>query len=93
MEKMHYNIAGLNEQEVIASRSAHGHNALKGKKDNGFLRAIKDLAKEPMFILLLAASVIYFIGGQKAEGIFMAISIVLVASGTMMTRKSTVMKL
>ena len=79
MEKMHYNIAGLNEQEVIASRSAHGHNALKGKKDNGFLRAIKDLAKEPMFILLLAASVIYFIGGQKAEGIFMAISIVLVA--------------
>ena len=79
MEKIHYNIAGLNEQEVIASRSTHGHNAIKGKKDNVFLRAIKDLAKEPMFILLLAASVIYFIGGQKAEGIFMAISIVLVA--------------
>ncbi len=72
-------IAGLKENEVLASRSAHGVNIITEKKENGILRAVKDLAKEPMFILLLAASVIYFIGGQKAEGIFMAISIVLVA--------------
>ncbi len=79
MDIMHHGIEGLNEKEVIASRNTHGSNLVREKKENGFLKAIKDLAKDPMFILLLAASVIYFISGQKAEGIFMAVSIVLVA--------------
>jgi len=79
MDQVNYGINGLKEMEVMASRDAHGPNIVIQKKENGFFRAVKDLGSEPMFILLLAASVIYFIGGQKSEGIFMAISIVLVA--------------
>ncbi len=79
MDNMYIGIEGLQEHEVVASREANGANVLKTKKENEFVRAVRDLAHEPMFILLLVAAVIYFVSGQEAEGIFMAVSIVIVA--------------
>ncbi|MBC6489719.1 cation-translocating P-type ATPase [Flavihumibacter stibioxidans] len=71
--------SGLTDQEVLESREKYGSNIIAGKKENPVVRAISDLAKEPMVLLLMAAAAIYFISGDTGEGIFMAVSIVLVS--------------
>ncbi len=75
-----FNISGLSASEVIDSRQAHGQNLMAFKEENGFLDAIKSLAKEPMVSLLLVASIIYFISGKTGDGIFLASAILLVAT-------------
>jgi Ca2+-transporting ATPase len=75
-----FDIIGLSQQEVLAAREKFGGNSLDYKKENGFLEAAKSLVKEPMVILLLVASVIYFISGDIGDGIFLASAIVLVAT-------------
>ncbi|MFA6086949.1 cation-translocating P-type ATPase [Mucilaginibacter sp.] len=79
MTANNFNIQGLNDREVIAARSKYGANSLSFKKENGFTDALKGLAKEPMVILLLVTSCIYFISGKAGDGIFLASAIVLVA--------------
>ena len=79
MPANNFNIQGLTSEQVFAARQKYGYNRLNYKKENGFLDAIKSLAKEPMIILLLVASAIYFISGKTGDGIFMSSAIVLVA--------------
>jgi len=74
-----YNITGLTTEQVIFARGKFGKNKLEYKKENGFLDAIKTLAKEPMVILLLVASLIYFISGETGDAIFLASAIILVS--------------
>lgn len=73
-------IVGLTDEEVDASRKRNGSNAMVFKTEHPILNAIKGLIKEPMVLLLLVASVIYFISGKTGDGIFLAASIVLVAA-------------
>lgn len=73
-------IKGLTDEEVEASRTINGSNELHYKKENGFLDAIKSLAKEPMVLLLLIASIIYFVSGKTGDGLFLASAIILVAT-------------
>jgi Ca2+-transporting ATPase len=80
MSAENFNIQGLNEDEVAKSRERFGYNRLSHKQENGFFTALRSIAKEPMVILLLAASSIYFIGGKTGDGIFMASAIVVVAT-------------
>jgi P-type Ca2+ transporter type 2C len=75
-----FNIQGLTDEQVLAARTKYGSNRLAYKKENGFLDALKSLAKEPMVVLLLVASTIYFISGNTGDGIFLAAAIVLVAT-------------
>lgn len=79
MLKNNHQITGLTNQQVIDSRAQFGSNALKYKKENGLLDALKSLIKEPMIILLLASSSIYFIIGDLGDGIFLASAIILVS--------------
>ena len=79
MAANNFNIQGLSDREVIAARSKYGTNNLSFKKENGFADALKGLVKEPMVILLLVTSCIYFISGNAGDGIFLASAIVLVA--------------
>ncbi len=71
---------GLSAEKVIEARNEFGTNNLRYKKENRFIDALKSLAKEPMVILLLAASCIYFISGNTGDGIFLASAIVLVVT-------------
>ncbi|MGB5462458.1 MAG: cation-translocating P-type ATPase [Aureibaculum sp.] len=75
-----FGINGLNDEAVLKSRSIHGKNRLVYKKESGIISALKGIAKEPMIILLLVASSIYFISGNIGDGIFLAIAIALVGS-------------
>jgi Ca2+-transporting ATPase len=80
MPANHFNINGLTKEQVIKARETYGNNELQYKKENGFLDALKGLAKEPMVVLLLVTSVIYFISGKTGDGIFLASAIVLVST-------------
>lgn len=80
MDQKYFGLKGLTLQEVQQSRKNHGSNSIKFKKENKIIMALKDLVKEPMIILLLIAASIYFISGNIGDGIFMAASIILVAT-------------
>lgn len=74
-----YNTQGLTDAQVLAAREKFGANQLTYKKRNRFLEAVVGLIKEPMIILLLVTSSIYFISGKVGDGIFLASAIVLVS--------------
>lgn len=80
MSIANFDIQGLTDTEVLASRKKFGSNVLESKKKNHFLEAIKGLAKEPMVILLLVAATLYFFTGNTGDGIFLAAAILLVAA-------------
>lgn len=80
MSSNNFNIQGLTSEEVINARKKFGKNTLTYKKDNDIVDAIKSLAKEPMIILLLAASLIYYVSGQIDDGIFLSSAIIIVSA-------------
>lgn len=73
------NTTGLTAAEVTASRQQHGGNNLEMKEDRVLLQVLKEVVLEPMFIILLAACIIYFVVGQYQEGIIMLVAIFIVA--------------
>lgn len=72
------NITGLSDLEVLESAKKFGTNSVEHQKKNHFLNSILDIVKEPMFLLLLTATSIYFITGDYGDGIFMTFAIVFV---------------
>lgn len=70
---------GLTTEQVTESRLKNGSNTLEMQEDRVFLNVLKEVVLEPMFILLLAACIIYFAVGQYKEGIIMLVSIFIVA--------------
>ena len=80
MSENNFNIKGLTDEEVSISRKKNGYNILTYKKENGFLEVLKSLVKEPMLILLLVATSIYFFTGDIGDGIFMLSAIMLVSA-------------
>jgi Ca2+-transporting ATPase len=71
-----YNIEGLSNAQVLASRKKYGKNQLDYKKENRFLNALFRIVKDPMVILLIIASTIYFINGKTGDGIFLSCAII-----------------
>ena len=80
MSENNFNTKGLTDEEVSISRKKNGYNILTYKKENGFLEVLKSLVKEPMLILLLVATSIYFFTGDIGDGIFMLSAIMLVSA-------------
>jgi len=75
-----FGINGLTSEQVKLARIKYGQNKLVYGKENGFFTSLKSLIKEPMVVLLLIASFLYFMSGNKADGIFLASAIVLVST-------------
>ena len=70
-------IVGLTSIEVEQSRTANGRNEITSGR-SPVIEIIADLVKEPMLILLVVASIIYFITGNTSEGFFMVAAIIIV---------------
>lgn len=71
---------GLTTTEVIQSRSKNGSNYLDHQKKNSLITSLVEISKEPMFLLLITVTSIYFITGDYGNGIFMAVAIALVTT-------------
>jgi P-type Ca2+ transporter type 2C len=80
MTPSNHSLRGLSTEEVVQSRKKNGVNSLKHQNKNLFLVSLIEMVKEPMFILLLVATSIYFITGEYSNGIFMTIAILLVST-------------
>ena len=80
MSKLNHLIQGLSDEEVIQSRQKNGFNSLDHQDKNYFLASLIEMIKEPMFLLLLTATSIYFITGKYGDGIFMTLAIILISA-------------
>ena len=74
-----FHIKGLTEEQIIESRKKFGTNQLSFKKHNGFIDALFSIFKEPMVILLLVASSIYFMSGKTGDGFFLLSATILLS--------------
>jgi P-type Ca2+ transporter type 2C len=72
--------SGLTEEEVKNSRKKFGSNKIENSSKGPFWHSLKDAVTEPMFILLVAAAVIYFILGEFSDAWFMSGAIILVSA-------------
>ena len=77
MVSNNFNINGLTSEQVLVARNKYGINQLAYKKENKFFNAILKFVKDPMILLLLIASSIYFISGKTEDGIFLSSAIIL----------------
>lgn len=68
---------GLRQSDIPGLQAQYGRNTLK-KKQQGFWILIKEIIGEPMFLLLLAACIIYLIIGQFRECLMTVVAIILV---------------
>lgn len=80
MASKYFNISGLTNDQVIQAREQFGKNKLNYKKENTLFDILIRIVKEPMTILLLVASTLYFISGEIGNGIFMAVAVLFIAS-------------
>ncbi|MEA4974073.1 MAG: cation-translocating P-type ATPase [Candidatus Metalachnospira sp.] len=70
------NMAGLTTAEAKQRQLQYGKNELTPKKKGNFFKELLHILCEPMFILLIAAAVIYFILGEPRDGSIMLIFVI-----------------
>lgn len=67
---------GLSSMEVKELQEKYGKNELSLEKHKPFIFKIFEILCEPMFVLLIIASLIYFILGEPRDGIIMLIFVI-----------------
>lgn len=70
---------GLSDQEVNTNRKSFGSNKVGGKTQNPIWEILLEIIKEPLFIILIVTSAIYFTLRETTEGIIMLVAIGLVS--------------
>ncbi len=69
---------GLSSNTIGPLREQHGFNELPSSKPKTILTIALEVVKEPMFILLIACSVLYMIIGDYTEGFIMLSTILII---------------
>jgi Ca2+-transporting ATPase len=80
MERSIQSIAGLSSSEVENLQMQWGKNRLKSTSRHGIVFIMGQTVKEPMFLLLLGATFLYFLLGEYGEGMLMLVAMALVAA-------------
>jgi Ca2+-transporting ATPase len=75
-----FNFKGLTEAEVIISREKNGRNSIEDQNSGYFWVSLKEIVLEPMFLLLLATSTIYFLLREFSEGLFLLGAIIIISA-------------
>lgn len=73
MTEKRKNTLGLSTKEAKERLEKYGRNELVPQKKESFFKKLIHIICEPMFLLLLAAAVIYFILGEPRDGAIMLI--------------------
>jgi P-type Ca2+ transporter type 2C len=71
---------GLSSSAIPVLRQQYGENKFEKGHQRRLWHILWDIAKEPMFLLLLAACTLYFILGKTSEGMMMLAAILFVAA-------------
>ncbi|MBN8587887.1 MAG: cation-translocating P-type ATPase [Rhodothermia bacterium] len=77
--KQAYQFQGLTKHKVATSRAEFGPNILVEEEKNTLVQVLKEVASEPMFMILIGAAIIYFLLGEVEEGIIMMVALALVS--------------
>ncbi|MGM9509312.1 cation-translocating P-type ATPase [Larkinella sp. GY13] len=72
-------LQGLTDDAIAQSRAEQGRNVLTTDSRSGLFATVREVATEPMFILLVVACTIYFGIGRLEEGITLIVALFLVA--------------
>ncbi|MET3880417.1 cation-translocating P-type ATPase [Chitinophaga sp. OAE865] len=72
-------IKGLDEAAVTASRQQYGSNTPPQPATSPLMAVLKEIMEEPMLVLLIAVTAIYFVMGELGEAYFMLAAIALVS--------------
>ncbi|MCL2321957.1 MAG: cation-translocating P-type ATPase [Oscillospiraceae bacterium] len=67
---------GLTEDEVKVLQTKYGKNELIAEKKQSFFIKLLHIISEPMFLLLMAAAIIFFILGEPRDGIIMLVFVI-----------------
>lgn len=70
---------GLTKEEVAINRSRFGVNTSESEIHNRFCPVLKEVVVEPLFLILVCSSLIYFILGEYNEGIIMLVALCFVS--------------
>jgi Ca2+-transporting ATPase len=62
---------GLSTADAVRRLAEHGPNTLAAQEGRTWRRIGADAAREPMFLLLLGAALLYLLLGQPGEGLFL----------------------
>ncbi len=70
------NPSGLTMDEALKLQEQYGKNELTPQKKQSFFHKVLHIISEPMFLLLIAAAVIYFLLGEMRDGAIMLVFVV-----------------
>ncbi len=67
---------GLSSAQAKQLQSEYGKNQLVSQEKQSFFKKVLHIISEPMFLLLLAAAIIYFILGEPRDGAIMLVFVI-----------------
>jgi len=71
-------IHGLSEKDAAERLKTFGYNELPQTKKNNITDILLEVAREPMFLLLVASGLIYLILGDHTEAIMLMSFVVII---------------
>lgn len=75
-----YNISGLTTEKASELQQIYGKNTITTQKSENFFKKLFKTLTEPMFLLLIISSMIYFILGETKDGVVMLFFVTFVIS-------------
>ena len=81
--------SGLSTQEIEERLRLHGYNELPSSNRRGTCAIALSVAREPMFSLLIAASILYLTLGDLREALILAASILVIMAITIFQERKT----
>ena len=82
-------LRGLDQAEAARRLAANGPNSLPGTRAKSFVRIVRDVITEPMFLMLLVAGGLYLALGDTAEAIFLLTAVFVVIGITLVQERKT----
>ena len=82
-------VIGLSSVEAAEKIRTEGYNEFPESKKHGIFSIIVEVIKEPMFILLVASGLIYFVLGDVTEGIMLMSFVVVIIGITVYQEQKT----
>ncbi|MDD1657892.1 MAG: cation-translocating P-type ATPase [Methanomicrobiales archaeon] len=82
-------VIGLSEREAAEKLAREGYNELPSAKQRGILPIVFEVIHEPMFILLVASGLIYFVLGDLSEGLMLLSFVVVIIAITVYQEQKT----